>query len=158
MTALGVYAGHTESSVRGDECLPSLVDRQVDCARRPKLLDQMREALRSRHYSPRTEQIYCHWVRRYVHFHNVRHPADMGEPEINAFLTHLAVKEEVNASTQNQELSALLFLYRHVLSREVGELGEIIRNRKPKRLPIVMTREEVKALLANLTGNKWLMA
>ena len=82
----------------------------------------------------------------------------MAEPEINAFLTHLAVKEKVSASTQNQALSALLFLYRHVIGREVGDLGEVIRARKPTRLPVVMTREEVKAVLANLTGDKWLMA
>lgn len=73
----------------------------------PKLLDRMREALRSRHYSRRTEQTYCHWVKRFIYFHNVRHPAEMAEPEINAFLTHLAVKEKVSASTQNQVLSAL---------------------------------------------------
>lgn len=124
----------------------------------PKLLDQLREALRSRHYSRRTEQTCCHWVKRYIHFHNVRHPAEMAEPEINAFLTHLAVKGKVAASTQNQALSALLFLYRHVLGHEVGDLGEVIRARKPKRLPVVMTREEVKAVLANLSGDKWLMA
>ena len=82
----------------------------------------------------------------------------MGEPEINAFLTHLAVKEKVSASTQNQALSSLLFLYRHVLGREVGDLGDVIRARKPSRLPVVMTREEVKAVLANLSGDKWLMA
>jgi len=122
------------------------------------MLDQLRQALRSRHYSRRTEQTYCQWVKRYVHFHNVRHPAEMAEPEINAFLTHLAVKEKVSASTQNQALSALLFLYRHVLGREVGDLGEVIRARKPKRLPVVMTRDEVKAVLANLTADKWLMA
>jgi site-specific recombinase XerD len=90
----------------------------------PKLLDQLREALRSRHYSRRTEQTYCHWVRRYIHFHNVRHPAEMAEPETNAFLTYLAVKEKVSASTQNQALSALLFLYRHVIGREVGDLDD----------------------------------
>lgn len=127
-------------------------------AAKPKLLDQMREALRSRHYSRRTEQTYCQWVKHYIHFHHVRHPAEMAEPEINAFLTHLAVKEKVAASTQNQALSALLFLYRHVLGREVGDLGGVIRARKSKRLPVVMTREEVKALLANLSGDKWLMA
>ena len=125
---------------------------------KPKLLDQLREALRARHYSRRTEQTYCSWVKRFIFFHNVRHPEEMAEPEINAFLTHLAVKEKVSASTQNQALSALLFLYRNVISREVGELGKVIRARKPKRLPVVMTREEVKALLANLSGDKWLMA
>ena len=90
----------------------------------PKLLDRLAQALRSRHYSRRTEQTYCHWVKRYIFFHKVRHPAEMAEAEINAFLTHLAVKEKVAASTQNQALSALLFLYRHVLNREVGDLGE----------------------------------
>jgi integron integrase len=127
-------------------------------ASEPKLLDRLREALRSRHYSRRTEETYCHWVKRFIYFHNVRHPAEMAEAEINAFLTHLAVKEKVSASTQNQALSALLFLYRHVIGREVGELGEVIRDRKPTRLPVVMTREEVKAVLANLSADKWLMA
>jgi integron integrase len=125
---------------------------------KPKLLDQMREALRSRHYSRRTEATYCTWVKRYIFFHNVRHPAEMAEPEINAFLTHLAVKERISASTQTQALSALLFLYRHVLGREIGDLGEVIRARKPKRVPVVMTREEVKSVLCHLTGDKWLMA
>ena len=97
-------------------------------------------------------------MRRFCHFHNLPHPEEMAGSEINAFLTHLAVKEKVSASTQNQALGALLFLYRHVLGREVGDLGEIIRARKPKRLPVVMARIEVKAVLANLTGDKWLMA
>lgn len=82
----------------------------------------------------------------------------MAEPEVNAFLTHLAIKDRVSASTQNQALSALPFLYRHVIGREVGDLGEVIRARKPKRLPVVMTRDEVKAALAQLSGDKWLMA
>jgi integron integrase len=124
----------------------------------PKLLDRMRLALRSRHYSRRTEEAYCQWVKRFIYFHHVRHPAEMAEPEINAFLTHLAVQEKVSSSTRNQALSALLFLYRHVIGREVGRLGEVIRARKPPRLPVVMTRDEVKAVLAQLTGDKWLMA
>jgi integron integrase len=118
----------------------------------------MREALRSRHYSRRTEQTYCHWVKRFIYFHDVRHPAEMAEAEINAFLTHLAVRGKVSASTQNQALSALLFLYRHVIGRNVGDLGDVIRARKPTRLPVVMTRDEVKAVLGNLTGDKLLMA
>ena len=126
--------------------------------RKPKLLDRLREALRSRHYSRRTEQAYCLWTKRFVYFHNLSNPAEMAEPEINAFLTHLAVKEKVSASTQNQALSALLFLYRHVLGRPIGDLGEVIRARKPNRLPVVMTRDEVKAVLGHLTGDKWLMA
>jgi integron integrase len=124
----------------------------------PKLIDQLRGALGARHYSPRTEEAYCHWVRRFIFFHQVRHPAEMGEPEINAFLTHLAVKKKVSASTQNQALSALLFLYRHVLKQEVGDLGQVVRARKPKRLPVVMTREEVRAVLDHLSDDKWLMA
>ena len=125
---------------------------------KPKPLDQLGQALRARHYSRSTERTYCQWVRRYIFFHNVRHPAKMAEPEINAFLTHLAVKEKVAASTQNQALSALLFLYRHVLGREVGDLGEVIRARKPRRLPVVMTRDEVKAVLGNLSGDRGLIA
>lgn len=126
--------------------------------KQPKLLDRLREALRSRHYSRRTEQTYCLWVKRFIYFHNVRHPAEMAELEVNAFLTHLAIKGKVSASTQNQALSALLFLYRHVLGQELGELGEVIRARKPKRLPVVMTREEVRAVLACLSGDKRIMA
>jgi len=98
------------------------------------------------------------WVKRFIHFHNVRHPADMAEPEINAFLTHLAVKKKVCASTQNQALAALLFLYRNVIGRELGELDGVVRARRSRRLPVVMTREEVKAVLANLSGDKRLMA
>lgn len=124
---------------------PHTMDRSASFSRPPQLLDQMRQALRSRHYSRRTEQTYCHWVKRFIYFHNVRHPAEMSEAEINAFLTHLAVKEKVSASTQNQALSALLFLYRHVLGREIGDLGKVIRARKPKRLPVVMTRDEVRS-------------
>jgi integron integrase len=126
--------------------------------RPPKLLDRLRRELRAGHYSRRTEMTYVHWVRRFIFFHRLRHPAEMSEQEINAFLTHLAVKDKVSASTQNQALSALLFLYRRVIRRPVGDLGEVIRARKPKRLPVVMSRAEVKALLAALNGDKWLMA
>jgi integron integrase len=137
---------------------PKIAQQPTTGTRKPKLLDRVREALRSRHYSRRTEQTYCYWVKWFIFFHNVRHPAEMAEPEINAFLTHLAVKDRVAASTQNQALSALLFLYRHVLDREIGDLGEVIRARKPKRLPVVMTHEEAKAVLGQLRGDKWLMA
>lgn len=122
------------------------------------VLADLRAALQARHYARRTEQTYGHWVARFLHFHQDRPPAEMAEPDINRFLTHLALHEKVSASTQNQALAALLFLYRHVIGREVGDLGEVIRARKPERLPVVMTREEVKAVLANLTGDKWLMA
>lgn len=126
--------------------------------RRQKLLHRLRDALRTHHYSPRTEQAYCYWVRRYVYFHGVRNPAEMSEPEINAFLTDLAVKEKVSASTQNQALSAILFLYRSVLGRRVDDLGEVVRARRPRRLPVVMDRDEVRSVLSNLSGDLWLMA
>jgi integron integrase len=98
------------------------------------------------------------WARRFIRFHDLRHPGEMAEPEINAFLTHLAVGGHVSASTQNQALSALLFLYRHVLDREIGRLVDVIRARKPARLPIVMTRDEIRAVLKRLSGEQLLMA
>ncbi len=124
----------------------------------PRLMDRMRDALRSRHYSVRTEQAYCRWVRRFVLFHECTHPDEMGETEINEFLTHLAVRQHVSASTQNQALCALLFLYRHVLGREIGSLGDVVRARPSTRLPVVLTRGEVRALLGRLDGEAWLMA
>ena len=126
--------------------------------RPPKLLDRLAEALRARHYRPRTAQSYRHWVKRFIVFHNVRHPAEMAEPEINAFRTHLAVREKGSASTQNQALRAWLFLYRPGVGREVGNLGAVIRARTPRHLPIVMTREEGKAVLRCLDGSTWVMA
>lgn len=124
----------------------------------PRLLDQTREALRARHYSVHTERAYLLWVRRFIYFHHLRHPVEMGEPEINAFLTHLAVRENVSASTQNQALAALLFFYRHVLGHNVGDLKGVIRARRGARVPVVMTRAEVQAVLAELAGDKWLIA
>jgi integron integrase len=122
-------------------------------AREPRLLDKMSKALRSRHYSPRTEKAYRRWVERFIYFHDVRHPAEMGEPEINEFLTHLAVDLKVGASTQNQALSAILFLYRHVLGREVGDLGKVIRARRTERLPVVLTPDEVRDLFDAMRAN-----
>ena len=126
--------------------------------RSPKLMDQMRQALRSRHYSAKTEKAYCLWVRRYIGFHKMRHPCEMADDEVNAFLTHLAIDLKVSSSSQNQALSALLFLYRHVIGYEIGELGGVIRARKPEHVPVVMTRQEVRALLGELEGEMWLMA
>jgi len=128
------------------------------CGRPPRLLDELRQSLRCRHYSRRTEESYCAWVKRFIFFHNLRHPSEMGEEEINAFLSRLAIAGKISASTQNQALSALLFLYRHILKREVGELGDVVRARKTKRLPIVMTRDEVKTVLNRLHGPVWLTA
>ena len=118
----------------------------------------MRSALRARHYSRRTEQAYCLWVRRFIRFHDLRHPSQMGEPEINAFLNHLATEGHVSASTQTQALSALLFLYRHVLRRDIGTLDGLIRARTSRRLPVVLTRDEVQRVLAQLDGDLGLIA
>jgi integron integrase len=116
----------------------------------PKLLDRVRAACRVRHYSIRTEDAYAEWAERFIRFHNIRHPDTMGEPEVNAFLTHLAVERSVAASTQNQALCALLFLYEHVLGRPLNRIDGVIRANRPKRLPVVLTREEVRRLLAQL--------
>jgi integron integrase len=118
----------------------------------PKLLQRLREALRAYHYSPRTEEAYVGWVRRYVRFHGLRHPGELGQEEIRRFLTALAVRGRLSASSQTQALSALVFLYREVLHFEPGDLGEPIRAKQPVRLPVVLTREEVRALLARLDG------
>lgn len=135
-----------------------LAPAETSSERKPRLLNLLREALVSRHYSRKTEQTYCYWVKRFIRFHGMRHPADMAETEVNAFLSHLAIKEKVSASTQNQALCALLFLYRYVIGYRLGELGEVVRARKPRRLPVVMTRDEVSAVLGRLSGEKWLMA
>src|SRR5262249_1483047 len=126
--------------------------------RAPKLLDRVRIAIRTRHYSIRTEEAYVGWIRRFIFFHNKRHPMEMGEPEINAFLSGLAVKERVSASTQNQALSALLFLYRYVLEKPFPHLENLIRAKRPYRLPVVMTRAEVKRVLQKLDGVHRVMA
>ena len=122
-----------------------------------RLLDRVRRAARARHLSPRTEQAYIGWTRRYILFHRKRHPADMGEPEIARFLTSLATDSRVSASTQNQALSALLFLYQEVLGRRLEWLQNVVRARRPVHLPIVLTRAEVDAVLGRLTRSCWLM-
>jgi len=124
----------------------------------PRLMVRVKEALRSRHYSRRTEDAYRNWIKRYIYYHQVRHLVEMGEPEINAFLSHLALEGKVSSSRQNQALAALQFRYRYVINRDVGDLGNVVRARKPERLPVVMTRDEAKSVLNNLSGDKWLMA
>lgn len=126
--------------------------------RRPRLLDEVRDAIRRRHYSIRTEQAYIQWIRRFILFHGKRHPDSMGKAEVEAFLTHLAVDGRVAASTQNQALNAILFLYRQVLHRELDWLSGVTRAKRPARLPVVLTREEVSAVLVELDGVRWLMA
>lgn len=124
----------------------------------PKLLDVVRDRIRRKHYSFRTEKTYVGWIRRFIFFHGKRHPREMGAPEIEAFLTHLAVNRRVSASTQNQALSALLFLYRQVLEIKLPWLEGVERAKTPKRLPVVLTQDEVRAVLAQLEGKHWLIA
>ena len=119
-------------------------------SRPPKLLERMRQQMRAQHYSNRTEEAYCMWVKRYVRFHQIRHPSLLGTTEVNSFLTDLAVNQKVSASTQNQALAALLFLYRTILEKDLGNLGDIIRAHRQKRLPVVLTREEVKKVLLSI--------
>jgi integron integrase len=124
----------------------------------PKLLDQVREVIRMKHYSIRTEQAYVDWIRRYIFFHNKRHPAEMGEAEIRAFVSDLASKKRVSASTQTVALSALLFLYRDVLKKDLPFVNGIERAKKPERLPVVFTQTEVKEVLVRLDGVNHLIA
>lgn len=124
----------------------------------PRLLDQLRDRVRVKHYSIRTETQYVQWVRRFIVFHDKRHPRDMGAPEVEAFLTHLAVAGHVAAATQNQALSALLFLYREVLGMELPWLDKVTRAKRPQRLPVVLTRDEVRAVLGRMTGVYGLLA
>jgi integron integrase len=122
------------------------------------LYEVSREKMRTRHFAYRTEQAYLHWIRRYVNFHSRRHPRDMGSSDVEAFLTHLAVDGHVSASTQNQALQALLFLYRRVLEIDLPWLENVTRARRPKRLPVVLTVAEVRSVLAQLDGAAWLFA
>jgi integron integrase len=127
-------------------------------ARPPRLLDRVRQTARLRHLSHRTEDAYVDWIRRFILFHGKRHPQEMGALEVVAFLSHLAVRGQVSASTQNQALSALLFLFRAVLDRELEGLGDAVRAPRPKRLPVVLSRDEVRAVLAHLQGAHRLVA
>ena len=124
----------------------------------PGLLAVARERMRTRHLSLRTEQAYLQWMRRYIAFHRRRHPRDLGAPEVEKFLSYLAVQRKVSAATQNQALQALLFLYRQVLEIELPWLDNITRATTAKRLPVVLSREEVRALLGQLEGTPWLVA
>jgi integron integrase len=135
-----------------------LRERDLPVARAPRLFDRVREAARVRHFSRRTESAYLAWIRRFIFFHGKRHPAEMGAPEVTQFLTSLAVQDNVAASTQNQALSAILFLYRDVLGQGLPWLDDVVRAKRPARLPVVLTREEVRALLVQMNGVPRLMA
>lgn len=124
----------------------------------PRLLNRLRDAIRRRHYSRRTEEAYIHWTKRFIYFSGKRHPSQLGEPEVTAFLNHLATERNVAASTQNQALSALLFLYKKALGEELDWLDGLVRARRPQRIPVVLTRGETERLLAALDGTPWLMA
>lgn len=124
----------------------------------PKLLDRVRQAIRTRHFSPRTERTYVGWIRRFIVFHDKRHPREMGETEVVAFLSSLATARHVSASTQNQALSALVFLYSEVLGMRLEWMDGVVRARRPTRIPVVLSRNEVAALLSRLDGTVWLMA
>lgn len=126
--------------------------------RQPKLLEQVRAAIRRLNYSRRTEEAYVHWIKRYIYFHGKRHPHELGEGEVTAFLSYLASERKVAAATQGQALAALLFLYKQVLGRDLGWLDGMTRAKRPVRLPTVLSVQEVEALLAELRGGAWLMA
>jgi integron integrase len=124
----------------------------------PKLLDRVRAAVRVRHYSRRTEEAYVAWIRRFIVFHGKRHPSEMGGDEIGKYLTDLAVNRNVSASTQNQALSALLFLYRQVLHVDPGTIDHVAHAHSPMHVPVVLSIDEVRAVLAQLTGTPWIVA
>ncbi len=125
---------------------------------KPKLLDQLKERIRTKHYSIRTESAYSYWVKYYVKFHNYKHPSEMSATEVQQFLNHLAVNEKVSASTQNQALNAINFLYKEVFNQPFGKMDNITWAKKPQRLPVVLSAEEVMTLISKMEGNFRLMA
>ena len=135
-----------------------MMQSKISFPGKPKLLDQLRTFMRARRYSLRTEEAYLDWIRRFILFHGKRHPRDLGEQEITEFLTDLAVHRHVAASTQNQALSALLFLCQQFFERKLGRLDDALRASRPARVPVVLTREEVRALLAHVAPTYRLIA
>jgi site-specific recombinase XerD len=140
-----------ESDSSGESSFPA--DREPK-----RLRDRLHAAIRARNYSRRTEKSYWYWIRFYVRYHGKRHPSEMGATEVNAFLSWLATERDVAAATQNQALAALLFLYKHVLGQELPWLGAMTRAKRPVRLPVVLAESEVRRLLSQMDGFKWLMA
>lgn len=127
-------------------------DTAREAPKAPRLLQQLRDAINRLHYSPRTEETYVHWVKRFIYFSGKRHPAELGAAEVTAFLNYLARERDVAAATQNQALAALLFLYRNVIGQPLPWLDGLDRARRPVRVPTVLTREEVRRLLAATRG------
>lgn len=132
-------------------------DTVSSVASKPRLLEQVRQSLRVKHYSLRTEESYLYWIRYFIRFHKNRHPAEIGGPEVEAFLTYLAVNRKVAPSTQNQALSAILYLYKQVLKVELPWLENVVRAKRKQFIPVVFTRDEVKRLLAQFDGTYWLL-
>jgi hypothetical protein len=149
---LGTAAG--PSATAG--CIPASPLKGVSAS--PRLLDRVKAAIRVRHMSGRTEEAYVGWIRRFILFHGKRHPDDMAEPEVSGFLSALATERRVAASTQNQALAALLFLYHDVLGRDLDWLRDLVHAKRPERLPVVLTRAEVSCVLAKMKGVETILA
>jgi integron integrase len=142
---------HRDSSVPVNTAVP--VSKIVaDSSHSPKLLDRVRTSIRAKHYSIRTERIYVYWIKRFICFHGKRHPQEMGKAEVEGFLSHLACAQRVAASTQNQALAALLFLYKEILATRLPWLDDIVRAKRPKKLPVVLSKDEVDRLLLECDG------
>ena len=149
---------HHERVVRRDQTAPPTEpSRATETPKPPRLLDRVRTAIRVRHYSPLTGKAYVGWIKRFIFFFDKRHPDEMGEVHISTYISHLATEKRVSASTQNQALCARIFLYRHVLRREL-DLMEIARAKSPIYRPIVLSRKETAAVLSRLKGASWLRA
>jgi integrase len=152
-------AMQTGSTAQSLEISPAASPARSSVSQRsPKLLDAVRNEIRLRHYSIRTEHAYVDWIKRYIEFHGMRHPREMGASEVTRFLTHLATHDNVAANTQNQALCALVFLYRHVLKKDIGEFSDVVRAKRPQREPTVMSLDEVERVIGCMSGTHKLMA
>ncbi|UEX76289.1 phage integrase N-terminal SAM-like domain-containing protein [Spiribacter halobius] len=130
----------------------------MDSQRKPRLMERVRRTLRTKRYSRRTEKSYCYWIRYFIRFHGLQHPAAMDAREVRSFLEHLAVERHVAAATQNQALNAIVFLYRRVLEQPIGNIGAVTRARRTRRLPVVLSHAEVLRVLACMRGDIRLLA
>jgi integron integrase len=148
----------SESKSKSKSKSKSEAEAEAEGVARPRLLDRVREGIRVRHYSLRTEQAYVGWVRRFILFHGKRHPADLGKLEVERFLTDLAVRGKVAASTQNQALAALLFLYRDVLKMDMPWAADVVRAKRPVKIPVVLSKKETRELLSYMSGTRLLQA
>ena len=134
-----------------------MLKQNITDRKKPKLLDQVRQVIRVKHYSLRTEESYINWIKRFIFFHNKKHPIEMGEKEIGQFITHLAKNKKVSASTQNQALCAIVFLYKNVLQKDLNNTISIYWSKRPKKIPVVLTKSEAVEVLNNLKGTNWLI-